>query len=218
MTQSTTPYYGQNNRTSDTTAFNAREFHTRQMQNLMNVATIVRVEKNTVKGDVGPVGMLDVTPMVHMVDGIMRISEHGQIKKIAYARMQAGTKAIIMDPKPGDLGLVVFADRDTSVVRKTKKPSQPGSRRRNNMADGVWVMSLLGDKPETYIQFTDDNKIVISPDNGTTVVTIEKNKVTAAIDEFKIVLSPDRIDLGQETAPFQVETTGGPSTKVYAVI
>jgi hypothetical protein len=188
------------------------------MMSMMNIATIVRVEKNTVNGEVGPVGMMDVTPMVHMVDGVMRISEHGQIKKIAYLRMQAGNKAIIMDPKPGDLGLVVFADRDTSVVRKTKKPSQPGSRRRNNMADGVWVMSLLGDKPETYIQFTDDNKIVISPDDGTTVLTIEKNKVTAAINDFKIVLSPDRIDLGQDNAPFQVETSGGPSNKVYAVI
>lgn len=218
MAEKATPYYGQNTPTSDTTEFNAREFHIKQLLQAMNIATIVRVEKNTVNGDVGPVGMMDVTPMVHMVDGVMQKSEHGQIKKIAYARMQAGNKAIIMDPKPGDLGLVVFADRDTSVVRKTRKASLPGSRRRNSMADGVWVMSLLGDKPESYIQFMDDGSIAISPDAGHTVVTIAKNKITGAVGDTKVVVTPGRIDLGQENAPFQVMTSAGPSNVVFAVV
>lgn len=220
MADKATPYYGQNRPTADTTEYNARHFHTRQMQNLMNIATIVRVEKNTVKGEVGPVGMLDVTPMVHMVDGVMRISEHGQVKKIAFVRMQAGNKAIIMDPKPGDLGLVVFADRDTSVVRKTKKPSAPGSSRRNDMADGIWVMSLLGDKPESYIQFMDDGSIAVSPDNGNTIVTLKKDEISLKHVPSKISMyvRPDRIDLGKKDAPHAVATVDGPSARVFAVI
>jgi len=220
MADKATPYYGQNNPTSDTTDFNRSHFHSRQMQNLMNIATIVRVEKNTVAGQVGPVGMMDVTPMVHMVDGVMQKSEHGQIKKIAYARMQAGTKAIIMDPKPGDLGLVVFADRDTSVVRKTKKPSLPGSRRRNDMADGVWVMSLLGDKPESYIQFMDDGSIVVSPDKGDTIVSIKTGEASMkhVPSGTAVYVTPNRVDLGMKNAPHAVATVDGPSQRVFAVI
>lgn len=68
------------------------------------------------------------------------------------------------------------------------------------------------------MRFTDDEKIVISPDNGTTIVTIEKNKVTMAIGDMKIVLSPDRIDLGAENAPNAVMADAGPSSKVYSII
>jgi hypothetical protein len=184
----------------------------------MMTCTIVKIMKNSVSGQVGPIGRVAVQPLVQMVDGIRQTVSHATVHNIPYFRLMAGSKGIIMDPKEGDVGFVVVADRDTSAVKNSKKVSPPGSGRKFNIADGIYLSACLGDAPSCYMRFTDDEKIVISPDNGTTIVTIEKNKVTMAIGDTKIVLSPNRIDLGAENAPFQVETSGGPSNKVYAVI
>lgn len=152
-------YFGQNNPTSDTSDFNSKSFLVSQMMRLISTATIVRVEKITNTGDVSAVGTMDVTPLVNMLDGRGVAYKHGTIKSIIYSRLQGGKNAVILDPKVGDLGVAVFADRDTSSVRKNKKQSNPGSGRRFDMADGIWVMTVLGDAPTSYIQFTDDGKI-----------------------------------------------------------
>ncbi|HEY6030517.1 MAG TPA: hypothetical protein VIU44_08140 [Gaiellaceae bacterium] len=157
-----------------------------QQLNRVGVATLVRVDSVTTTGQVAGVGQMDVTPMVKMVDGGANVSEHGSVKKIHYSRMQGGSKAIILDPKPGDIGIAVFCDRDTSIVRKTKKPSPPGSRRRFDVSDGVYVMTVLGSAPTSYVQFEDDGTIVISPDNGATFVKIAAGKITLHAAEIEL--------------------------------
>lgn len=210
--------YAHNKAESPTSPYNSLRFAIEMAKAGMNVAAIGKVVKNSVSGQVGPVGRVQFQPLVTMIDGIGKTQDHATVFNLPYFRLTGGDKAIIMDPKEGDIGFVVVADRDSSGVKNSKKISPPGSKRRFNLADGIYISACLGDAPKTYIQFTDDNKIVISPDNGTTVVTIEANKVTAAIGDFKFVLSPGRIDLGQENAPYQVETIAGPSSKVFAVI
>jgi hypothetical protein len=184
----------------------------------MMTCTIVKVAKNSVSGEIGPIGRVAVQPLVQMVDGIQQTVAHTNVFNLPYFRLSGGSKAIIMDPKEGDIGFVVVADRDISGVKNSKKASPPGSGRKFNIADGIYISACLGDAPTCYMQFTDDEKIIISPDNGTTIVTIEKNKVTMAIGDMKIVLSPSRIDLGQEHAPNAVMTDAGPSTKIFAAI
>lgn len=218
MADQSTPSYGHNGPFSANSGFNSRDFATQMAQAGMSVAAIGKVVKNSVSGQVGPVGRVQFQSLVTMIDGIGQVEEHATVFNLPYFRLSGGHKAIIMDPKEGDVGFVVVADRDTSGVKKSKKVSPPGSKRRFNLADGIYISACLGDAPTCYMQFTDDDKIVISPDNGTTIVTIEKNKVTLAINDFKIVLSPNRIDLGQENAPFRVMTDGGASNKVWAVI
>lgn len=210
--------YAHNKAESPTSGYNSLRFAIEMAKAGMNVAAIGKVVKNSVKGQVGPVGRVQFQPLVTMIDGIGQTQDHATVFNLPYFRLSGGHKAVIMDPKEGDVGFVVVADRDISGVKNSKKVSPPGSKRRFNLSDGIYISACLGDAPTCYIQFTDDDKIVISPDNGTTVVTIEKNKVTAAINDLKIVLSPSRIDLGQENAPFQVETSGGPSSKVFAVV
>lgn len=204
--------------TTPGTHYSALNYAIETAKQAMSTCTIVKVTKVTTSGDVAPIGRVNVQPLVQMVDGIGQTVDHVSIFSLPYFRLGAGTKAVIMDPKVGDVGVAVFADRDISGVKNSKKVSPPGSGRRFNMADGIYISTVLADAPECYIRFTDDNKIIASPDNGTTVVTIEANKVTSAINDFAIVLRPNRIDLGQEDAPFEVVTTGGPSTKVFAVI
>lgn len=124
-------------------------------------AHLVVVRKVSTQGQVGPVGSVDIEPMVNMMDGQGNTTPHGVIHNIPYFRLQGGgDKAVIMDPKVGDIGVAVFANRDISGVKRSKKPGPPGSYRRHDMADGLYIGGFLGGEPMCYIRFTDDNKII----------------------------------------------------------
>lgn len=159
--------YGQNEATSTSTEQNAIAFQIAQALRAVSTATICKVVSCTVSGDIGPIGQVTVLPLVDLVDGIGQTSHHVNVMDLPYMRMQGGTKCIIMDPVAGDLGLVVFADRDVSVVKKSKKQSPPGSRRRFNMADGMYVGTMLSSgNPDVYIRFHQDGTIIVANAKG----------------------------------------------------
>jgi hypothetical protein len=137
-------------------------FASQQMMNLISTATLVKVASITNKGENKAVGTMSVTPLINMLDGAGRAFKHGNVNNVIYCRMQGGKNAIILDPKVGDIGLVVFADRDISAVKKNKAQSNPGSGRRNDMADGIYVMTVLGDSPENSVRFTDEGDIFVT--------------------------------------------------------
>ncbi len=162
-----------------------QRFMIEQILGEISTATLVKVTKVENKGEVKAVGKVQVLPLVNMTDGRGNKQEHEPINDIPYWRYQGGSsKAIIMDPKVGDIGILVSADRDTSAVRKSKKQANPGSFRRFDPADGMFIGCMLGEKPTCYIQFTDDDKINMSPDNGTTVLSIEAGKITIKATEI----------------------------------
>lgn len=170
-------FVGQNTNTSDNTDFNSMHFVVQQATRLMSTATLVQVKKVSNAGEVAAVGHVDVLPLVNLMDGANNATSHGTVYNLPYYRLQGAGKGIILDPKVGDIGMAVFADRDISAVKKNKARSNPGSRRRFDMADGMFLGSFLGAPPTSYLQFKDDGSIVLSPDNGTTFVKIEAGRV-----------------------------------------
>lgn len=194
--------YGLNDPTSPTSGHNSMRFAIDMARNAMMTCTIVKVKKCTVDGAVGPIGRVDVIPLVQMVDGIQRTTDHVTVHNLPYLRVVGGVKAVILDPKEGDIGIVVTADRDISAVKKKEDVAPPGSQRRYNISDGVYIGSVIAKKPTSYVRFVDDTTIEISPDGGPTSIWIR----------------PNRIDLGMKDAPHNVVTVDGPSLKVFAVI
>lgn len=132
-------------------------------------ATLVIVKTVTNTGEVEPVGLIDVQPMVAQLDGKGQPTPHGIIHDVPYFRVQGGTNAIIMDPKVGDIGICVFASHDLSAVKENKAPSNPGSRRRFSMADALYIGGVLNGTPENYIRFTSDGEIELKPASKVTV-------------------------------------------------
>lgn len=184
-------YVGQDVAANVGSDFNAREFHVKQLMRMMSTATLVKVVKNTVAGVVGPVGFVDVEPLVNMLDGDDKAYEHGTVYSLPYFRLQGGAdKAVIMDPKPGDIGMVVFADRDISSVKKNKARSNPGSRRRFDMADGMFVGCFLSGTPTSYVQFMDDGSIKISPNGGTSYILMDKTTGDITIKGTNVYINP----------------------------
>lgn len=135
--------------------FNNLAFIINQAMGKLQTATLVRIEKCTNNGGVDPVGFVDVTPLVNQIDTQGNPTPHVTIYNVPYLRIQGGNNAVIIDPKKGDIGVCVFASRDISKVKSTKKQANPGSFRQYNFSDGMYLGGMLNEAPTQYVQFND---------------------------------------------------------------
>jgi len=134
--------------------FNNLTFMVQQALAKMQTATLVRIESCTNSGGMSPVGFVDVTPMVNQIDGHGNPTPHVTIHNLPYFRLQGGANGIIIDPQKGDIGVAVFASRDISKVKATRKQGNPGSHRQYSFADGMYLGGMLNGTPTQYVQFS----------------------------------------------------------------
>lgn len=215
-----TDYPGQHRLYTQTDEYNTQQFMIERQIAKISTATLVVVQSVTTTGQVAAVGEVDVKPLVKMVDGVGTTYAHGPVHGLSYFRLQGGNKAIIMDPKVGDIGAAIYADRDISTVKKTKQVSPPASYRRFDMADAMFFPCFLGAAPTSYVQFKDDGSIVLSPDNGTTTVTIDNaGKVQVKVGAFKFSIQPLRMDLNCDygAGTNHVMSDAGPIGNVWCI-
>ena len=139
-------------------------------------ATLVQVVKVENTGGVAAVGYVDLQPLVMQVDPDMNPTPHAIIRNNPYFRLQGGANAIIIDPEVGDVGIALFASRDISAVNSTLKggkavvgqtPILPGSFRRYDMSDALYLGGVLNGVPTQYIQFTSTGIVITSPHDVT---------------------------------------------------
>lgn len=107
-----------------------------------------------------PVGQVDITVLVDMVDGQGNTVQHGTISNVPYFRLQGGTNAVIVDPSPGDIGMACFCSRDISAVKSVKDAAPPGSWRSHDFSDALYLGGFLNGTPTSYIQITDGGILV----------------------------------------------------------
>ncbi len=152
--------------------FNQISFIVRQILNRANHATLVQVIA-VHGGGVAPVGTVDVTPLVNLVDGQGNAIPHGIIYSLPYFRLQGGGNAIIIDPQVNDIGVAVFADQDISTVKATLAAAVPATHRRNDWADGMYFGGMLNGTPNQYIELTAAGINIVAP--GTLDLTVSGN-------------------------------------------
>jgi hypothetical protein len=152
---------------TDSSTLNLMEFVVERVLARTHTMTLVRVEKNTNEpGSLSAIGRVDVLPLVNQLDGNGKAVKHEVVNGLSYFRYQGGRNAIISDPEQGDVGLAIFAERDISAVKRTGgKQSNPGSNRRFDMADGIFIGLCLAESPQQYIRFLPDG-IEIADKNG----------------------------------------------------
>lgn len=145
-------YAGAQDADSDATDLSAHEFIIDRLINRRQHAAVVQVmtapydaNGNPITpGSPVPIGFVDVHPLTNQLDGYGNAYPHGTIFRLKYHRYQGGNGAFITDPVVGDQGKMVVADTDTSSVRATNAQANPGSRRRNDMADGTYFGCVQG--------------------------------------------------------------------------
>ena len=166
--------------------FNQLSFVVQQIMNKANHATLVQVV-GVAPGNVGPVGTVNVTPLVNMVDGQGNAIPHGIIYTLPYLRLQGGQNAIIIDPQVNDIGLCVFADQDISTVKATLAAAIPATHRRNDWADGLYIGGMLNGTPNQYLEFSSTGINVVTP--GDLVMTVSGN-LTANVTGTATIAAP----------------------------
>jgi hypothetical protein len=182
MADNSSGYLGQQSPYDGATEFGALSFLVNQILNGRNVATLVQIRAVTNTGGLSPVGFVDVLPLINQLDGYGNVMPHGVVHNLPYFRMQGGTDAIILDPKVGDIGMAVFADRDLSAVKVSKAAANPGSARRADYADGMYIGGFLNGVPAQYIQFTSSGINVVSPSKITCIApNIELDGATSFV-------------------------------------
>jgi len=149
--------------------YNATRFLVMQLLAEVRTVALVQVKSCTNAGGVASVGFVDVQPLVNQIDGSGKGTPSGIIKGLPYVRIQGGMNAVILDPEIGDIGIALFADRDSSRVKATKKAANPGSRRKFDQADGLYIGGVLNGVPQQYVRFESGGMTLVSP----TAVNIE---------------------------------------------
>lgn len=87
--------------------------------------------------------------------------EGGQISRqsvynIPYFRLQMGASAVIMDPKEGDIGLLLVCDENTAGVLAAGGAAVAPTDQRHSRQYGIYLggVALLNGSPTEYIKFT----------------------------------------------------------------
>ncbi len=156
-------YLGQAHSDSDVSEFHTLSFIIDQAINRVCTSTMVQVMSVTNAGGISPVGYVDVLPLVNQIDGYGNATPHGVVHHLPYVRVQGGANAIILDPQVGDKGIAIFADHDISAVKASGGQNIPGSRRRFDMADGMYIGGLLNGTPTQYLGFSASGLTAVSP-------------------------------------------------------
>jgi phage baseplate assembly protein gpV len=175
------------------------QFVVAQLLSRVATSTLVRVVACSNSGGLSAVGTVDVQPVINLIAGDDSAWPHGQLYRLPYVRAQGGANAIILDPKPGDIGLAVFASRDISAAKsaagvahiKAADPQapgvNPGSARQFDMSDGLYVGGMLNGVPTQFVQFNDEGIRIHSP----ILVRVEAPEIELEADTSVTVTAPD---------------------------
>lgn len=155
---------------SQSSPLNALDFFVEsKIKKTINTAIPVRVDSITRPGESGGAGYLSATPLIEGRDASGNAIANVSIPKLRWFRYQHGTAAIICDPKPGDIGLAVFAQQDVSALTGGTDPVQPGSLRSYDLSDGFYIGGYWGQTPTTFIRIEDTGDITVTaPQTHTT--------------------------------------------------
>ena len=138
--------------------WNRLQFAIRSVMNKMVTSSLVLVKA---VGD----GTVDVQPMVAQVDGAGNAVPHGTVHNLPVWQLQGGASAVIVKPVVGDIGLAVFTSTDSSGVKRSKAPTTPGSARRFDWADGIYLGGVLNAVPTQFLQM-DETGVTITAGDG----------------------------------------------------
>ena len=121
---------------------------------------------------VAPNLVVDVLPLVTRTDPSGAIIDNSPIYNIPVFRLQRGGSAIIMNPMPGDIGMIAICDRDNSLARENRKQSLPATKRSHSKSDALYLGGFLNSEPTQYIEFADNKLNIVAP-FGVNVTTPE---------------------------------------------
>lgn len=198
--------YGQEIPNSSGSDFAAVAFVVRQLMAKMDTSKLVQVVA-VHGGGVAPAGTVDVLPLVQQIDGNGFGTPHGTVYGLPWSRVQGGANAVICDPAVDDVGYVVAMDRDISKVKNQSIPIStttgflPSTRRKFNIADGIYGGGCLNVAPNQYLIFTTTSVRLVDK-NGNSIALGPTGMTYADVNGNQIIMAAGFVNI--VTAVFQV--------------
>jgi len=131
-------------------------------------------------GRYGPT-TVDVQIMVDQVDANGTRTTHGTIYGLVVGRWHGGGNAILHDPVVGDVGVIHTSDRDiSSVVANEGEQSAPGSGRRHDLSDAIYIGGLWTATPTNFVDLRNGNISITTP--GTLAHKSQQDTTTQSVE------------------------------------
>lgn len=183
--------------------FNALNFLIKNtILNMVNVAIPVRVDSVERSGESAGAGYLSATPLIQQRDASGDALQNVSIPKLRFFRYQHGVASIICDPKPGDVGLAVFAHQDVSGLDGGNEPKPPLSFRVFDVSDGFYFGGFWGKTPTTFIKIEDAGTVEITAPESVTV-----NTSSAVVNcDLANVSANSKVDIATQTVNVNAST------------
>jgi hypothetical protein len=163
---------GQQDPSDSNSEFTMMSFLVKQMIGLVDTIKVVQVSA-VHPGDGSPpaAGTVDVQILLNQLDGAGNSTANGVVYGVPYFRLQGGAWAIVCDPAVGDVGLLACSDRDISSLKSAFANGKslqvnPGSYRRQNASDGIFIPIGLNKVPKATMWLKSDGTFVIADEPG----------------------------------------------------
>ncbi len=118
-------------------------------------------------------GIVTVQPAVAQIDGQGNTTPHGNINGLPVWVPNSGGSGVLFTPSVGEIGMAVYALNDISSVKNTQALASPGSYRKFDRADGIYMGCALPVAITQYIQF-------LAVGGGINIVTAGPLAITAS--------------------------------------
>lgn len=200
-------YGGNGDWASGSNSFNEMDTLIRAVVGKLATAALVRVI--AVQGDT-----VTIRPMVSQITGDGTPTEHGDIHNVPYLKFRGGGNMVDIKPKVNDRGLAVFLSHDSSVAIRTDGDAVPGSRRRFDWADAIYVTGLARGEPENFVRIDDTGVLIKAP-----TIAVEGNLEVTGNTAINGNLSVSGMTTlgGPGATQFVMLASGTPSTTVKAL-
>ena len=127
---------------------------------------------------VNETGTVDVTPLITPVSLADNATVNtSRIYDIPVFQLQRANSAIVMTPVVGDIGIIAVCDKDISLIKANRKPTEAQTARTHSRADAIYLGGVLNSAPTQYIKF-EDNTISIKTE-GTLNISAGSVNITA---------------------------------------
>ena len=194
------------------TPFNA---HNQQINSVLQkintvfLGRIISVKSGGVNGS----KTVTAQPLICQIDANGNALPSPKLVEIPHYRVQAGTGAIILDPKVGDIGVFVCCKRDSSNVKNgVSDPQVPASFRSFDLADSIMIATIHTGAADTYIHIIPENgEIIIKAPSSLTVNTAA---ATINASGSTAINSPETTISGHVTIRGGLSVSGGEGAQV----
>ncbi|EOI6456161.1 phage baseplate protein [Yersinia enterocolitica] len=139
------------------------ESHAYIFKLLLSGSFFIEIVEVTAVGGAAPNLVVDVIPLVTRTDQSGAMIPNSEVFNVPVWRLQRGNSAIIMNPVPGDIGMIAVCDRDNSLARSNRRQSVPATNRAHSKSDAIYLGGLLNNEPSQFIEFADGAINITTP-------------------------------------------------------